>query len=317
MEAAMEMNHAYQTISTEQLGSLLAQQPETILIDTLLNDHFALAHLPGARNACVYQVDFLDQITALASEKSTAIVLYGADAHTMDADTAAQKLMRIGYTKVRVLKGGLTAWHAAGLPLEGSLGRPPASISPLPALVDGVYPVDQENSIIEWAGRNPNSKHHGILKLAEGQVTVQQGEITGEFTVDMTSIENLNLKGDELYQVLIDHLKSDDFFFVDRFPQAKFSMKSAQPMTDAMLGMPNFRVKGVFELRGVNADLAFDATINTNEEGGLMAQAHFDMDRTRWEVIYGSSRFFKHLGMHLVYDLISLELRILTLTSRE
>lgn len=41
-----------------------------------------------------------------------------------------------------------------------------------------------------------------------------------------------------------------------------------------------------------------------------LTRDHFDIDRTRWGVICGSSRFFKHLGMHLVYDPISIQVRI-------
>jgi hypothetical protein len=45
-------------------------------------------------------------------------------------------------------------------------------------------------------------------------------------------------------------------------------------------------------------------------DGGFAAEAHFDIDRTRWGVIYGSARFFKRLGMHQVYDTISFEVRL-------
>ena len=53
------------------------------------------------------------------------------------------------------------------------------------------------------------------------------------------------------------------------------------------------------------------ATITRTPENGLAAEAHFDIDRPRWNIIYGSTRFFEHLGMHLVFDLISIQLRIL------
>ncbi len=62
--------------------------------------------------------------------------------------------------------------------------------------------------------------------------------------------------------------------------------------------------------RGVKADLEFLTTVNTLPDDQLIAEAHFDIDRTRWKVIYGSSRFFEHLGMHLIFDLISFELKI-------
>jgi hypothetical protein len=64
------------------------------------------------------------------------------------------------------------------------------------------------------------------------------------------------------------------------------------------------------KLRGVSADLEFDATVALGEDGSLVMEAHFDIDRTRWNVIYGSTRFFEHLGMHKVFDLLSFQIRI-------
>jgi len=64
------------------------------------------------------------------------------------------------------------------------------------------------------------------------------------------------------------------------------------------------------ELRGVKAQQHFAATVSKTPENGLIAEAHFDIDRTRWGIIYGSARFFEYLGMHLVFDLISVQVRI-------
>jgi hypothetical protein len=44
-------------------------------------------------------------------------------------------------------------------------------------------------------------------------------------------------------------------------------------------------------------------------EGGISAEAHLDIDRTWWNAICGSARFFEHLGMHLVFDLDGIEVR--------
>lgn len=137
-----------------------------------------------------------------------------------------------------------------------------------------------------------------------------KGSIGGEFTVDMNRIENFSLQGDELQPVLIAHLKSDDFFFTELFPTATYTIENAEPIEGAGIGRPNYAVKGQLILRGVKAGLDFDATANPIDGGGISAEAHFDIDRTRWGVIYGSSRFFRHLGMHLVYDLISIQVRL-------
>jgi hypothetical protein len=74
--------------------------------------------------------------------------------------------------------------------------------------------------------------------------------------------------------------------------------------------LPNFRVQGVFELRGLKNDIEFLATASPPQDGEVKIEAHFDIDRTRWGVLYGSSRFFEHLGYHLVYNPISLQIRL-------
>ena len=69
-------------------------------------------------------------------------------------------------------------------------------------------------------------------------------------------------------------------------------------------------MEGTLELRGVGNQMKFPATISRLPDGAITAEAHFDFDRTQWKIIYGSSRYFEHLGMHLVFDPISIELRI-------
>jgi polyisoprenoid-binding protein YceI len=126
----------------------------------------------------------------------------------------------------------------------------------------------------------------------------------------MDSIENINLEGDELQPVLVSHLKSDDFFLVKIFPTAKFTIHKGKLTEKPFLSLPNYEIEGTLDLRGVKADLSFSTTICHTDDNGLVAEAHFDIDRTRWNVIYGSSRFFENLGMHLVFDLISFQLKI-------
>lgn len=296
-------------ISPAEVNRLRQDGESFLLIDVLPKTRYQHIHLPGAENACVYEVTFLQQVAEITADREQRIILYGDSATTHDAGTAADKLQRDGYKEVMVLDGGLEAWQATGYPVEES-AETAEQTAPQPA--DGVYQVDTEQSTIEWAGRNPATTHHGTLKLQSGQVRVEAGEISGRFVIDMNSIENVNLAGDELKTVLEEHLKSDDFFFVKRFSEARFEM-TAKPL-DAVqpASAPNYSVNGTLHLCGVAAKQEFTATIVPTEEGKLRAVAHFDFDRTRWGVIYGSTKFFKHLGMHLVFDLISLQLRIVT-----
>lgn len=304
------MAKAYSFVTPKQLQQWINRGRDSILIDTLPKEQFDKRHLPGASNACVFEVIFPDQVEDIVPNKGREIVLYGSSEKSMDAITAAEKLVRLGYKKVYALKGGVAAWQAAGYPLEGEHVQEVELPEDQLPIEDGNYRVNTDESVIEWTGRNPNTKHYGTIQLSKGEITVKEGIIGGSFHIDMTSIKNINLEGDELQPVLISHLKSDDFFFVKLFPKAIFTIRTATPVKKTTFSSPNFKVKGTLELRGIKKGITFPATVNPLPEGGAIVEAHFDIDRTRWGVIYGSSRFFEHLGMHLVFDLISIQLRL-------
>jgi len=300
------------SITPQTLRGWMAEGRDLIVIDTLPEEVYRKRHLPGARNACVYEVVFPQRVEEIVPDRSREIVVYGSSSASNDAVAAADKLVRLGYAKVYGLNGGLAAWGAAGYPLEGrEIGAADDPGTRL-RLKDGTYTVDTDQSAVEWTGRNPNGRHFGTIKLAGGGITVRGAEISGSFTIDMRTIKNVDLEGNEWQPVLIAHLESDDFFFVRLFPTARFTITSANLLGDPTLSFPNLEVEGTLELRGVRNSLSFPATVSTLPDGRIAAEAHFDVDRTRWKLIYGSSRFFEHLGMHLVFDPITIQLRIVT-----
>ena len=306
----MYNDNGYKYIAAEELLNLLQGHQEILLLDPLPRSRFEQVHASGAKNACVYEVSFLEQVAALNNDKNKMIVVCGVDKDTYDARTAAIKLRREGYSNIAILEGGLAAWQQAGYPLAGeSTDQEPQSEK---QLADGRFQIDLESSVIQWAGRNYNTTHWGTLHLSDGEVSVIDGVVSGEFTIDMNSIENINLAGNDLKSVLEDHLKSDDFFFVKKFPEAHFKLLAKPIDHNRNSSSPNYHVKGELTLCGITASQEFDASLLQDENGRLAAEAHFDFDRTYWGVIYGSTRFFKHLGMHLVFDHISLQLRIMT-----
>ena len=301
---------AANSISIDDLNRLLKTGRGPLLLDTLPQSRYQQKHLPSAENTCVFEMNFLEQVANISTDKNRSIVIYGVNEQTHDAKIAAEKLLRDEYTQVSVLTGGLAAWQSAGYPLEGDSKT---MAVPQPAmLADGTYQVDTEASVIEWAGRNPNSTHWGTLRLSSGDIQIEAGQIRGNFTIKMNSIQNVNLAEDELQPVLESHLKSDDFFFVKLFPEAGFEMVATPTAEAQSVSVPNYEVTGQLQLCGVSAEQTFSATIVPTDDGHITAEAHFDFDRTRWGVIYGSTRFFEYLGMHLVFDQISLQLRILT-----
>ena len=306
----MEIAKNFQSITIEELDRWLKSGEELVLVHTLPPEDFNQQRLPQAINVCVYEMTFIDQIHALGIDHGAKLVVYGSSARSMDAVTAAGKLMRDGYAAVYVLSGGREAWVNAGYAVEGDGIAQEIESVPSPLLTAGHYTLDLDASGVEWTGRNPNGKHYGTLQLAGGALNVAEGAVRGAFELDMTSIRNTDLEGDEMQSTLIEHLLSDDFFFVERFSRAYFTLEEALPLPEATSGQPNYRVRGSLELRGIRLPLELTSTLSAMEGDRFVAQAHFDWDRTLWGVVYGSSRFFERLGMHLVFDAISLELRM-------
>lgn len=308
----MRHAHSFKKLLPEDLHTQLVDgKGHTLLIiDTLPNDHFSKVHLPGSKNACVFEMNFLDQVKALAVEISKPIVVYGASNNSLDSRTAAEKLSMAGYSDVSVLDGGIERWRQSNYPLEGTNTEHGSNEDPERLLTDGKYAILPEECRIGWTGRNANSSHFGTVNVSGGTIVLRESSMQGSLTIDMDSIENINLAGNELQQVLISHLKSDDFFFIDAFPAARLDIRGGRFTHQAFPTQPNCEITSTLDMRGLQNDLTFQATVVKGMDNHLHLSAHFDMDRTLWGISYGSSRFFEHLGMHAVFDDISIELLV-------
>ncbi len=297
-----------QEIDLNSLRSLLHEKPDLVLLDVRLADDYAAGHLPGAKNNCVYEVAFGGRMEDIAADKATPLCVYGANENSHESRMAAEKLDRAGYESVYDYRGGVDDWSREGAALEGSA-------SPLdePRIQEGRYPVDLEESRVGWTGRNLLNKHTGTLQLTSGHLDLVEGTVTGgEFIIDMNSLKCTDLAGSPLHDVLIDHLKSDDFFDVEHYPDIRFRIVSATPVDGRKTGAPNLKVEGELTMKGVTRPVSLMAATGITPEGRLAAQATLSIDRTQWNVIYGSSNFFKRLGGHLVNDELEIELRIVT-----
>lgn len=297
-------------VGVAELATLLTRKPETVVIDVLSPEHFAERHIPGARNICLFYATFLDTLLEEVADKNMPILVYGSSLRTMDTAVTLEKLDRAGYGDVSYLVGGIDAWREAGYPLEGTAAGRQGDPETMVRIADGQYDIDPRSSEVEWMGRNLNSRHFGTVDIARGTIDSRKQRISGTVEIDMTTLHNKNLRGNELQPVLEKHLRSDDFFFTKLFPKAVFTLKNAECIEPGWLTAVNYHVTGELHLRGVAVGLEFDATVIPVADTSLVLQAHFDIDRTRWNIVYGSTRFFEHLGMHQVFDLISIQLRL-------
>ncbi|MGB9770392.1 MAG: YceI family protein [Candidatus Kapaibacteriota bacterium] len=172
------------------------------------------------------------------------------------------------------------------------------------------YKLDVAKSSLKWIGKKFLGAHWGWVNFKSGTITYDGTKITsGEFEVDMTTIRNEDLKDKEMNAKLVGHLKSDDFFSVAKFPISKFVITHTTPIKDAKPGEPNLAVTGKMTIKGITQTISFPATIKV-ENNRITAKASFDIDRTKFDVRYGSGSFFDNLGDNVIYDNFTLELNL-------
>lgn len=295
------------TCTPAELTARLSSASPPVVLDVRLADDFAACHIHPAINNAVLEVAFHERLSKQLPDRTHAIVLYGAGFGSGEDCMAAEKLTRAGFAKVTVLEGGLHAWTLAGLPVTSG---PPLPVPP--PCPEGIVAVNCQASRISWTGRNLLNSHQGDAALKSGVLAFSGGQLNGgHFTVDLTKLHCTDLAGTELHDVLISHLQSDDFFDVDRFPEAIFVITAAAPHASTP-GSPNLRIHGELTIKGRTHAIVFDAASGLTETGKAAAQAVFSIDRTLWSVIYGSGKFFHRLAGHLVNDLIEFQIRIVS-----
>lgn len=273
------------------------------LIDVLSDESFTCEHLPGARNFCIYETAFLDKVTEAFPSRDVALTVYGLNDETRETAEAISRLEGAGYHNVRVLPGGLEGWKARGGAIEGEAA---AIANP-----EGRFEIVTEESFLRWTGRNLFNFHEGTLRLQSGFLEVRDGLLTGgELRLDMASLRCLDLADDSMNAKLIAHLRSEDFFALDRFPEVILRVTDSELLREITPGMPNLRVEAELALRGETRPVEFFVTAARRQDGALVAQGSLQFDRTIWGAIYGSGKFFARLGMHVVNDLVDIQVKV-------
>jgi polyisoprenoid-binding protein YceI len=158
-----------------------------------------------------------------------------------------------------------------------------------------VVNVDAAKTTIEWKGsKYIGGSHNGTVALKEGKFYLFNGEPTGaEMTIDMTSIICTDITNPTSNERLVGHLKSDDFFSVDKHPTASLNITAFEKSENAKAG--THIAKGTLTIKGITKPVAFYTTVNMSG-GKYTATAEFEVDRSLYDVRFGSNSFFDSLG---------------------
>lgn len=160
------------------------------------------------------------------------------------------------------------------------------------------FKANAEKSELKWTGKKVTGQHTGHIKLIDGVLTFKDNKITsGTFNIDMKSITDDDLQDAGYNQKLTGHLKSDDFFGVEKFPVTTLVLTESAAFVNNMA-----EVKGKITIKGITNPLAFTVTKNGNSYSAKIA-----VDRSKFDVRYGSGSFFDNLGDKVIDDIFTLD----------
>ena len=148
--------------------------------------------------------------------------------------------------------------------------------------------VDPAASSLTWTAKKFGGGHNGTVNISKGALTVDGNKLTGgSFEMDMTSIKDLDITKEDSNQKLTGHLKSEDFFSVEKHPKSTFVISKVTPIAKAKAGEPNYSVTGNLTIKGITNPVTFPATVKVNG-ANAEAVAKIDIDRTKYDIKYRS-----------------------------
>jgi polyisoprenoid-binding protein YceI len=161
--------------------------------------------------------------------------------------------------------------------------------------------ININNSVVEWTGKKIGGAHNGEVKIKSAFLELRNGRlIGGEVVMDMKTITNTDLKDEGYNQKLVGHLKSDDFFGVEKYPTASFEITEATKFENGKASVTgNLTIKDTTE----------EITINVSKSANVFT-TQVEVDRSKFDVRYGSNSFFDNLGDKAIDDIFTLDIKL-------
>ncbi len=160
--------------------------------------------------------------------------------------------------------------------------------------------ADKNLSKLVWTGKKVSGSHTGTINLKEGTFKVEKNRIvSGKFLIDMTTIVNNDLEGN-WKERLEGHLRSEDFFSVEKFNTTTLLIESS---TEFMSGKAE--VSGKLTIKGMTHPVKFAVVQADGKYKALVT-----VDRTLYDIRYGSGKFFSNLGDNMIDDMFTLDVTI-------
>jgi polyisoprenoid-binding protein YceI len=167
------------------------------------------------------------------------------------------------------------------------------------------FQIQKSSSTVNWTGKKVLGLHTGSINLSGGTIDIANNTINGgQITIDMRSIVVTDIDDAKTNREFKDHLFHDDFFAVDKFPTSHLLINNS-----ALVGNNEYKLEGVLTIKDISHPISFTAKVEIFT-ATLHALGEMAVDRTLYNIRYGSGKFIDNLGDKLIYDDFVLQFKL-------
>jgi len=167
------------------------------------------------------------------------------------------------------------------------------------------FQIQPASSTVNWTGKKVLGLHTGSINIASGFVEITDGSIGGgEIQIDMTSIVITDIEDKKTHDEFLAHLLNDDFFAVDKFKTARLIITGSKRIEAS-----KFKIDGTLTIKDISHPVSFIATVEVFTNF-LHSLGEIVIDRTLYDIRYGSGKFIANLGDKLIHDDFVLQFKL-------
>lgn len=166
------------------------------------------------------------------------------------------------------------------------------------------FNIQTESSHVNWTGKKVLGLHTGTIQIKNGFLSFEDDEIKGgEIHIDMTSIVITDITDKLMNKEFFDHLNNDDFFSIGQFKTASLKI------TNGFKVDTRYVLNGDLTIKDITHPIEFTSTIEIFTDF-LHVLGEIKIDRTIYNIRYGSGKFISNLGDKLIYDEFVLQFKL-------
>ncbi len=170
---------------------------------------------------------------------------------------------------------------------------------------DQIYTIDNKQSLITWKGSmklSPEEKHVGYISVSKSELWMENNQLVGgNVQIDMNSMEYAEKKDKN---TPINHLKSEDYFDVKRFPFASIEIAKVDAVNANTIN-----ITGYLTIKSSTREVKFPATVSF-QNGIFTADAKLSIDRTLWGITYRAATFYEKIADYTVSNEVEFIIKI-------